>query len=185
MRANHLAVVFPAKELPQNMGQAYGTVWAETSRMLLPGLGKLYDRFYPAAQPWDVQISTPFSVVFGLNDPSCFLHLYFQARKLQKESIHFHASGMLAETGSEKFQTSGDILICLVTLDGTNKRLEGHAFWHMALANGAILPDCGFYYAERKHSMADSGLEKLIESHPASYALCMVTLEQSEDSHGI
>ena len=72
-----------------------------------------------------------------------------------------------------------------MALDGTNKRLEGHIFWHMAMANGVILPDCGVYYAERKRSTVEPGLEKVIESYPAGYALCMVTLEQREDSHGI
>ena len=63
MKANHLAVIFPAKDLPQNTVHACGAIWTRTSRMLLPGLGKLYDRFHPAAQPWGVEIPAPFSVV--------------------------------------------------------------------------------------------------------------------------
>lgn len=177
MKINHLAVVFSAEGLPRNTVHACGAVWTRTSRMLLPGLGKFYDRFHPAVQPWGVQISTPFSVVLGLNDPGCFLQLYLRARRLQEESICFHAGGTLAEAGFETLQAAGDILICPVTLDGTNKRLEGHILWHMALASGVILPDCGVYYADRKRSTAEPGLEKLIESYPAGYALCMVTME--------
>ena len=181
MRANHLAVVFPVKELPQNTEKVPAAVWAAASRMLLPGLGKFYGRFYPAAQPWGVEISTPFGVVVGRDDPCRFLRLYFRAREFQKESVACHAGGTLMETGPEKLQTVDDILICHVTLDGTNKRLEQHALWHMAMAQGVILPDCGVYYVERKRSAVEPGLEKSIESSPADYALSMVTLEPMEE----
>lgn len=184
MKANHLAVVFSTKGLPQNTAQACGAIWAQTSRMLLPGLGKTYGRFHPAAQPWGVEIPSPYSVVLGRDDPCRFLRLYFRAREFRKVSIDFHVGGTLAEAGVEKLLTAGDTLICPVVLDGKNKRLEGHILWHAALADGAILPDCGVYYAEQKHSTVEPGLEKLIESCPADYALCMVTLEQ-EGTHGI
>lgn len=72
-----------------------------------------------------------------------------------------------------------------MTLDGTNKRLEGHILWHAAMEQGAILPDCGVYYAERKRSTVEPGLEKSVESIPADYALCMVTMEcTGGHSHG-
>lgn len=177
MKANHLAIVFSAKGLPQNTAHACGIVWTKTNRMLLPGLGKLYDRFHPAARPWDVEIPTPFGVVLGRDDPCRFLRLYFRAREFRKKSIDFHVDGTLAETGLEKLQIAGDSLICPVHLDGTNKRLEGHILWHAALVEGAILPDCGVYYAEQKRSAVEPGLEKSIESAPADYALCMVTME--------
>lgn len=80
MKANHLAVIFPAKDLPQNTVHACGAIWTRTSRMLLPGLGKLYDRFHPAAQPWGVEIPAPFSVVLGRDDPCRFLRLYLRAK---------------------------------------------------------------------------------------------------------
>jgi hypothetical protein len=180
MRANHLAVIFSAKGLPQNTAQACGAIWTQTSRMLLPGLGKYYERFHPAAQPWGVEIPAPFSVVLGRDDPCRFLRLYVQARQFQEKSISFHVGGTLAETGLEKLQAAGDFLICPVTLDGTNKRLEAHILWHMAMAGGMLLPDCGVYYAEQKRSTVEPDFEKAIESAPADYALCMVTLEQGE-----
>ena len=185
MKACHLAVVFPAKGLPRNTVQACGALWTQTSRMLLPGLGRFYDRFHPAAQPWGVDIETPFSVVLGRDDPCLFLRLYFRAREFRKESVDVHVGGTLIETGPEKLRAEGDILICPVKLDGTNKRLEAHIFWHAAMAQGVILPDCGVYYAERKRSAADVNFEKSVESAPADYALSMVTMERMEDSHGI
>ena len=180
MKANHLAVVFSAKGLPQNTVQACGAVWAETSRLLLPGLGKVYDRFHPAAQPWGVDIPASFSVVLGRDDPCLFLRLYLRAREFRGSSIDFHVGSTLMETGFEKLQAAGDILICPVTLDGTNKRLEGHILWHTAMASGVILPDCGVYYAERKRSTVDLDFEKSVESAPADYALSMVTMERMD-----
>lgn len=185
MKANHLVVVFPAEGLPENTVHACGAIWTQTSRMLLPGLGEFYDRFHPAARPWGVEISTPFSVVLGREDPCRFLWLYLRGRELREASVAYHVGGTLAETGVEKLQTAGDILICPVTLDGTNKRLEGHILWHAAMAGGAILPDCGVYYAERKRATAEAGLEKSIEDDPAGHALCVVTLELREDIDGI
>ena len=185
MKASHLAVVFPAKGLPRNTVHACGALWARTSRMLLPGLGKFYDRFHPAARPWGVDIPYPFSVVLGREDPCLFLRLYLRAKEFHRESVSFHVSSTLIETGPEKLRAAGDVLICPVALDGTNKRLEAHIFWHAAMAQGVILPDCGVYYAEQKRSAVEPGLEKCIESAPADYALSMVTLEKGEDSHGI
>ena len=49
-----------------------------------------------------------------------------------------------------------------------------------ALAKGAILPDCGVYFAERMRSSVEPGMEKVIESNPADYALCVVILENRE-----
>ena len=185
MRASHLAVVFPAKGLPRNTVQACEALWTRTSRMLLPGLGKFYDRFHPAAQPWGVDIPAPFSVVLGWDDPALFLHLYLRAREYHKESLNFHVDRALDEMDFKLLKTGGGILICPVTLDGTNKRLEAHIFWHAAMAQGVILPDCGAYYAERKRSAADVNFEKSVESAPADYALSMVTMERMEDSHGV
>lgn len=177
MKSNHLAVVFPAKGLPQNTEQARSAVWAETSRLMLRDLGILYASFYPAVQTWGIDIRAPYGVVLGRDDPARFLRLFSEARAKQACAIEYHVGGALAETGLERLQAAGDMLICPVVLDGTNKRLESHVLWHMALASGAILPDCGVYYAEKKHSTVEPGLEKTIGSNPTEYALCMVTLE--------
>lgn len=185
MRANYLAVVFAMKQLPQNTEKVPVAVWAETSRLLRQDMGKLYSGFYPAARPWDVEIRTPFSVVLGRDDPTRFLRLFSEARMKRGLAIDYHVGGTLVETGFDNLRKIGDTLICPVALDGTNKDLEAHIFWHMALANGAILPDCGIYYAERKRSSVEPGLEKVIESSPEDYALCMVTLELREDNRGI
>ncbi len=185
MKANHLAMILPAKKLPQNTRQAYMAVWSETSRLLLRDMGKLYASFHPAARPWGVEIRTPFGVVLGWNDPALFLSLFFRARRKREMSIEYHLGGTLAATGFDNLRMVGDTLICPVTLDGKDKLLEAHIFWQAALASGAILPDCGVYYAERGRSTVEMGLEKTIESDPAGYALCVATLEHMEGHHGI
>lgn len=186
MRANHLAVVFPMKKLPQNTEKIPVAVWAETCRLLRRNMGKLYAAFYPAVRPWDINIRTPFSVVLGRADPSGFLGLYFRAREKRDLAIEYHVGGTIAENGFDKLHKVGDTLFCPVSLDGTNKSLEAHIFWQMALANGVILPDCGVYYAEWMRSTVEPNLEKVIESSPEDYALCMVTLEHVGGcSHGV
>lgn len=185
MKENHLAVIFPAGNLPQNTRQACMAVWSEASRLLLQDMGKLYAGFYPAARPWDVEIRTPFGVVLGRDDPSRFLCLFSRAREKRGMSIEYHLGSTLAAAGFDNLRVIGDTIICPVTLDGTDKMLEAHILWQAALANGAILPDIGVYYAERGHSTVESGLERMVESHPEGYALCVVTLEHMEERHGI
>lgn len=179
MRASHLAVVFSMKQLPQNTGNVPATVWAAASRLLLRDLGTLYDSFYPSSRSWGVDIRTPLGVVLGRDDPARFLTLFFRAREKREAALSFHVSGALVENGFDKLRQVGDTLICPVMLDGTNKNLEGHIYWQEALVKGAILPDCGVYFAERMRSSVEPGMEKVIESNPADYALCVVILEQS------
>ena len=84
--------------------------------MLLPGLGKTYGWFHPAAQSWGVEIPAPYSVVLGRDDPCLFLRLYFRAREFRKVSIDFHVGGTLAETGFDKLQAA-DYALCMVTME--------------------------------------------------------------------
>lgn len=185
MKANHLAIIFPAGKLPQNTRQACAAVWSKTSRLLLRNMGKLYASFHPAARPWDVGIRTPFGVVLGRDDPALFLSLFFKARRKQRMSIEYHLGSALAATGFDNLRMVGDTLVCPVILDGKDKLLESHIFWQAALASGVILPDCGVYYAEWGRSTVEMGMEKTIESNPADYALCVATLEHMEERHGI
>ena len=180
MRVSHLAVVLSTKGLPQNTEQARAMVWAKASRLLRRDLGTLYDSFYPSPRSWEVDIRTSFGVVLGREDPARFLTLFFRAREKRKAALSFHVSGAVIENGFDKLQQVGDTLICPVLLDGTNKNLEGHIYWQEALARGAILPDCGVYFAERMRSSVEPGMEKVIESNPADYALCVVILENRE-----
>lgn len=180
MKFNNLVVVIPAKWLPQNKEQARAQVWTMTSQLLLPHLGKLYSRLYPAACPWEQNIADPFGVVLGQEDPVTFLNLFYQAKKKQERSVSFHMDGMLKNLSSEQTQRIGDSLICYVTADGSNEALTSHTIWNLMVSEGTLLPDCGLYYLEQKRALVSPEQEKAVSSHPGDYALCAVTLEDME-----
>lgn len=177
MKFNYLAVVIPVKWLPQNTEQARVQAWATVTQLLIPDLSKLYFRFYPATQPWGQDILAPYSIVLGREDPVTFLNVFHQAKKKQKEAIDFHMAGMLGNINFDQTQKIGDALICCVTADGSNKALEVHSAWHLAMMEGMFLPDCGLYYLEQRRSVIDPELEKTVAARPGDYALCAVTLE--------
>jgi hypothetical protein len=181
MNYNYLAVIIPRKWLPQNTEQARTQAWAAVTQLLLPNLGELYSRFYPANQPWGQDISAPYSVVLGREDPVTFLNVFYQAKQRRDDAVAFHSAGMLSNINFDQTKRIGDTLVCHVTADGSNKALEAHSVWHLAMMEGIFLPDCGLYYLERKCSLIDSGLEKAVSAHPGDYVLCAVTLELMEE----
>ena len=177
MKFNYLAVIIPRKWLPQNTEQARVQVWAAVTQMLIPDLGKLYFRFYPANQPWGQNISAPYSVVLGQEDPVAFLNVFYHAQKKQKEAIDFHVAGMLSNINFDQTKKIEDALVCCVAADGNNEALKVHSAWHLAMMEGILMPDCGLYYLEQKCSVLTPELEKAVAVHPQDYALCAVTLE--------
>ena len=62
--------------------------------------------------------------------------------------------------------------------------LIGHAFWHVAMHEGSVLPDCGVYYTGLGRAIASREEEKTILISLSDYALCMVTLEALEVNNG-
>jgi hypothetical protein len=180
MKINYLAVVLPEKWLPQNTEQARTQVWAAVTQLLLPDLGKWYSRFYPSNQPWGQDISTPFSVVLGWEDPVTFLNVFYHAKKKRDNAINFHSAGMLGNINFEQTQQIGDALICHVNSE-SNEALQAHSIWHLAVMEGAFLPDCGLYYLDQKRSVLNPELEKTVAAQPGDYALCAVTLELEVD----
>ena len=180
MNYNYLAVIIPAKWLPQNIDQARTQAWAAVSQLLLPNLGKFYGRFYPAAAPWGQALAYPFSVVLGREDPVAFLNLFYQAGKMQEEAVMFHSVGMLSNINFDQTERIGDTLVCHVTADKSSDALRAHPLWHLTMMEGEPLPDCGLYFMEQKCAVINPGLEKAIAAHPGDYALCAVTLEEME-----
>ena len=177
MKFNHLVVIVPITWLPQNTEQARVQAWAAVSQLMLPGLGKLYSRFYPATTPWGQMIVDTFGVVLGREDPVTFLNLFYHAKKVQEEAAAFHSLGMLSNISPEQTNRVGDTLICHVTADGSNQALTAHALWHTSIMSGELMPDCGIYYLEQKKAMPSPEQEKAVSTRPADYALCAVTLE--------
>ena len=179
MKYNYLAVIIPRRWLPQNTEQAREQAWAAVTQLLLPDLGKWYSRFYPASQPWGQDISAPYSVVLGQEDPVTFLNVFHQAKKRQEEAISFHEIGMLSNIDLEQTQKIGDALICHVSA-GSNEAIKAHSLWHLAMAEGGLLPDCGLYYMEQKRAVLSPEQERAVSARPGDYALCAVTLEMEE-----
>ncbi len=180
MKFNYLAVIVPRRWLPQNTEQARTQAWAAVTQLFLPDLGKWYARFYPANQPWDQDISAPYSVVLGWEDPVTFLNMFHHAKRKQDEAISYHSAGMLSNINFNQTERIGDTLVCHVTADGSSEALQAHSIWHLAVMEGAFLPDCGLYYLEQKRAVLSLEQEKAVSVHPGDYALCAVTLEMME-----
>ena len=183
MKFNYLVVIVPIKWLPQNTEQARTQVWAAVTQLLLPDLGKWYARFYPANHPWGQSVSAPYSVVLGREDPVAFLNVFYQAKKRRDEAVDFHSAGMLSNINFEQTQQIGDTLICHVNAE-SSEALQAHSAWHLAVMEGAFLPDCGLYFLEQKRTVIPPEQEKAVSAHPSDYALCAVTLEAMEEQHG-
>ena len=179
MKFNYLAGIIPVKWLPQNTERARTQAWAAVTQLLLPKLGKFYSRFYPAGHPWGQDVSAPYGIVLGREDPVAFLNMFHQAKKKQEEAISYHSAGMLSNINFEQTQRIGDALICHVNAE-SNDAMKAHSIWHLAMMEGTLMPDCGLYFLEQKCSVLDPELEKEVAAHPGDYALCAVTLEMME-----
>ncbi len=70
MKGANLAVVRFVSGLPQNTELACQAVWAKTTQFLQPNLGKLYSSFYPAANPWGIDLNVRFGVLLGREAPN-------------------------------------------------------------------------------------------------------------------
>ena len=181
MEISYLAVIVPRRWLPQNTEQARIQAWAAVTQLLLPNLGKFYSRCYPACRPWGHNISAPYSVVLGREDPVTFLNVFHHAKKKQEEAIAYHSMGMLNNINFDQTEQIGEALVCHVTADGSNAALQAHSIWHLAVMEGAFLPDCGLYYLEQKRAVLSPEQERAVSTCPGNYALCAATLDLEED----
>ena len=177
MKGTNLAVVCSASGLPQNMELARQAVWARITRFLQPGLGRLYACFYPASSAWGVDLNTRFGVLLGRETPEEFVRVLIAATEAQMAAVDFHAEALLNRIGPEQAHQVDGAIICPITLDGTDKELEVHSAWHMAMAAGVFLPDCGIYYMEQKTAVAGLELRREITRSLKSHAVCVVRLE--------
>jgi len=177
MKTVPLAVVCPISGLPQNTEQARQAVWAEVTKLLQPGLGKLYSSFYPASSAWGVELNVPFGVLLGRDDPVRFVRIVASATEAQSAAASFHTSALLAGADPEQARKIGGTLVFPVHLDGSNKELEAHSVWHLGMAAGVFLPDCGIYYLEQQTAVIGPKQQTAIASNLAGYAVCVVRLE--------
>lgn len=186
MSTNHLAVIVPVDGLPQGAEEARQEVWGTVTHLLLPRLGKCYTKFYPATKAWGYRVPETFGVVFGKKAPDRFLRLYFEACRAQTSAIHFHAKELLKTVDPRMLEKAmeEDAPFCTVVVDGSDPVQTAHAAWQIALHEGALLPDCGVYYAKLGKSQASQEEQDAILANATGYALCMVELELKEEDDG-
>lgn len=180
MKTTQLAVVWPIPELPQNTNQIHQEIWTRTANLLKPGLGMLFDSFYPASRAWGIPLNA-FGVLLGRDAPAACMGILAAASEVRDAAIDFHINGLLAGVNPDQMWTTGDAIICPVYLDGTDKELEAHSLWQLCFFSGVPMPDCGIYYAQQQRSLAGPEQIKTIASHLAGYAVCVAMLEIRED----
>ncbi len=180
MKTLNLAVVCPVSGLPQGTKELRQAVWSDVAALLQPGLGTRFSSFCPASFAWGMPLHAPFGVLLGRDDPERFIHILLTASEVQSKAIRFHTEGMLEGIDPKTVCTVGNATICPVYLDGTDTALAAHSIWSLGIAAGELLPDCGVYYLEQGHAIADKEMRKAIASRLADYAVCVVTLEVKE-----
>lgn len=180
MKGRDLVVVCSASGLPQNTELACQAIWAKTAQFLQPNLGELYSSFYPVASVWGIGLRS-YGVLLGREDTDRFMRILLAATEAQSAAIDLHISGLLSRMDLEQTRRVGNNIICPVTLDGTDKELEAHTLWHIAMASGTFLPDCCIYYLEQERAVADLELRQKIARSIESYAVCAVRLEMEEN----
>lgn len=186
MYGNYLAVMVSTKRMPQDAEKAREEVWGTVTNLLLPNLGKAYDKFYPSECAWGHRISEPFSVILGREAPERFLALYLRACRAQSSAIHFHTEELVKTVDPRLLEQAmrEHTPFCTVEIDGSDPAQTTHALWQVALHDGLLLPDCGVYYADLGKALASPDEQKKVLNNPAGYALCMVTLEFREGENG-
>ncbi len=177
MRGTNLAVLSFASGLPQNTELARQAVWARTTQFLQPNLGKLYSSFYPASSVWGIDLNAPLGVLLGREAPEQFIRVLNAATQAQRTAIDFHINAMLKCAKPEQAHQVGDAIIYPVAMDGSDKELEAHSVWNIAIASGVFLPDCGIYYVDQECAFAGPELIKEIACGIGNYAVCVVRLE--------
>lgn len=186
MDATHLAVILPVDGLPQDTEKASQEVWGTVTNLLLPHLGKYYAKFSPAKRAWGYRIPETFGVVLGKKAPDRFLCLYFEACRAQASAIHFHVTELVKTVDPHLLEKAieENTLFCPVVVDGSNPKQTAHAVWQISLHEGALLPDCGVYYAKLRKALASKAEQDAILANVAGHALCVVTLEFKEEHDG-
>lgn len=84
-RSTTLAIVHPVDKLQGSDDAVRTQVWAETTHLLTPMLGKLYARFEPAQKAWRQATYTPLGVVLGRTDPALFLYFFSYGKQYRRK----------------------------------------------------------------------------------------------------
>ena len=147
-RSTTLAIVHPVDKLQGSDDAVRTQVWAETTHLLNPMLGKLYARFEPAQKAWRQATYTPLGVVLGRTDPALFLYFFSYGKTMQKEAMEFHLSGLMNSLAVDQKVDNGNIhSLVMSPRENSEEAAVAHAAWHVGMTCGEIFPDSGIYFA--------------------------------------
>ena len=133
-RSTTLAIVHPVDKLQGSDDAVRTQVWAETTKLLTPMLGKLYARFEPAQKAWRQATYTPLGVVLGRTDPALFLYFFSYGKTMQKEAMEFHLSGLMNSLAVDQKVDNGNIhSLVMSPRENSEEAAVAHAAWHVGM----------------------------------------------------
>lgn len=183
-RSTTLAIVHPVDKLQGSDDAVRTQVWAETTHLLIPMLGKLYARFEPAQKAWRQATYTPLGVVLGRTDPALFLYFFSYGKTVQKEAMEFHLSGLMNSLDVDQKVDNGNIhSLVMSPRENSEEAVAAHAAWHVGMTCGEIFPDSGIHFAAVKQATISDKLTEDIAKNMEQYAISLVHLyaEGAED----
>lgn len=179
MTHSELAILYPVCDLHGNDVDLSTSLWAQTTRMLQPSLGKICGSFQPASEAWGHPIHQPYGVVFGRTNPDLFLALYFQGRAQQEKAMQFHLDNILKHC--DLVESFSEDQVRGFTADpktGCEREISAHLFWHLGMMQGEIFPDAGLYYAPARQAVIGEKLHEQILKNAAGYAIVAVRFDK-------
>ena len=175
MNSVTMAFLHPTEGLDGDDKAVCEQLWAKTTELLKPNLGKLYKRFEPASKAWGEEINKPFGVVLGRSDPRSFLVLYANAREKQEAAVKFHMGGFLDNFDiGEQFDEGKLHGFTMNPKEGKALDISAHLSWHLGMMAGQLMPDAGIYYVPARQAVISEVLNNQILSSIGSYALSVV-----------
>ena len=177
-----MALLHPTEGLSDDDRALCEQLWAKTTELLKPKLGKLYKRFEPASKAWGNAINKPFGVVLGRSDPQAFLLFYVNAKQAQEKAVKYHMGGVLGSLNFGEEFTEGDLHgVAATPKEGGEEDLSAHLFWHVGMMSGELFPDAGIYYVPARQAVISEALDRQILSSIGNYALSVVRLYAGDD----
>ena len=177
-----MALLHPTEGLSEDDKALCEQLWAKTTELLKPKLGKLYKRFEPAGKAWGNAINKPFGVVLGRSDPQAFLLFYVNAKQAQERAVKYHMGGVLGNLDLGEEFADGNLRGFTATpKEGGEKDMSAHLFWHVGMMTGELFPDAGIYYVPARQAVISEALDRQILSSIGNYALSVVRLYAGDD----
>ena len=175
MRHSDLAIIFSTAGLTGSDKELRENIWAQTTALLTPSLGKAFNRFEPASEVWEQKIKEPFSVILGRSDPEGFLFFYTTGRKIQEKSVESHLDALMQSFNfGEAFENDHARGFSMSPKAGCEEKVSAHLFWHTGMMCGEVFPDAGIYFAAARQAVIGQALHNEILKDVGHYAIALV-----------